>query len=79
MKHLLVYNLCANKTKVTTFDFSSLLSSAAHRVDAEALSIYRRINGLKKSQQPLSEGHEKLADETTVASPEVSGLYIFIP
>lgn len=40
------------------------------RVDAEALSIHRRIDGLKKSQQPLTEGHEILADETTVASPE---------
>lgn len=50
--------------------FCGLLSG--HRIDAEASSLQKKLEGMKASSEALNKGEEKTSEKTTDATLEVS-------
>lgn len=51
---------------------------SGHRIDTEASSLKKKLDGMSLSGKPSSEGHLETSEETTVATIEVSLVILMI-
>lgn len=51
---------------------------SGHRIDVEASSLKKKLDGMSLSGKPSSEGHLETSEETTVATIEVSLVILMI-